>query len=447
MSSENNENYPKSPVKSEKSENFSSIDDKACWSPTFEFDAPRYTNFSSKKFSETRRLLNKIVLNQEDNTAEEEEEKDEGNNDDSTNSRINFISMDIVVENEDEDEFVSFNIEDYVDESSDEIDEWFNRFHPLHEPLLPQSPPGPLISPERSGFKPQSLRASPLKLDFSNDSPAKRKQQPDFSAANNSPIKSASSFTPTADLNTPSKGPNTRIGLRSKPARILKPANANGSSINSSPSSLIRSNFSDRISETRPKSPQNITNYSPKSSIHSSPTKSRLSNASSVALSISSLTKTFYNNNSTNTANPLNLRSYNSSPLTSPTKTISLNVPSSPLKMKTKFSEGIASPLRTAVGILQLDLSKESLNDDQNETDNDDVLISDKIPRKRPKTIEETVNNNISNNNNNNNNLIKKPVTRAKPRIDAELEDIKKLLSQHNSRIRPNNNTMNKRKS
>ena len=253
-------------------------DEKVCWSPTFEFDAPRYTNFSSKKFQEMRKLLNKLVLNQEEDSEEVED--------------VNIILSpqdDKIIDESEEDfqDLISFTLRE--DSDSSDIDEWFNRFHPLHEPLRPMTPPGPLISPEKLFiFKPttvqNSLKASPLKL--------------------NSP----SSTVSNCELNTPSKGPNTRIGLRSKPARVLKPnQNQTGSNFNSSPSSLVRSNFSGRLlsspTKTNVSSPiridqnQNRKNFSPvKQNNLMTPTRlSATSNASSITLSFSSLTKTFYN--------------------------------------------------------------------------------------------------------------------------------------------------------
>lgn len=403
--SEKNENCPPlSPLKTEENENF-------CWSPRFEFDAPRYTNFSSKKFKETRRLLNKLVLNREDC----EEGQDE-----LVSKRENISNF--IADESDFEDLISFTMGQ--DSDSSEIDEWFNRFHPLHEPLRPMTPPGPLISPEKLfTFKPQqSLKASPK------------------SGVN-------------CELNTPSKGPNTRIGLRSKPARVLK-SNSSTGSFDSSPSSLVRSNFSTNhnnnslSSPTRNHSPVRtnllsspIRNHSPiknlsspirnfssnfiqssplkqqnvqqnrQNSVISTPTRlSSTSNTSSITLSVSSLTKTFY---------------YDPMPsVSSPTIQSDLIKPSnSPLKMKTKFSEGVSSPLRKAVGILQLE-DEHPFNPNNNGNN-------------LKKRLTETLPNN--------------EVKRHRPvKIEAELEDIKKLLSQHNNRIRPHNshnNNNNKKKS
>ena len=85
--------------------------------------------------------------------------------------------------------------------------------------------------------------------------------------------------------------------------------------------------------------------------------------------------------------------------------------------MKTKLSEGTSSPLRKAVGILQLEeepsLSSTNINLRKRLTDETTTKVE---PKKHRKAV----------------------------KIDADLEDIKKLLSQHNNRIRPHNN---KRKS
>lgn len=372
-----------------------------CWSPRFEFDAPRYTNFSSKKYRETRRLLNKLVLNQDPEGTETEDDKESIVDNDSNNMDTTMTT--------DNDLFM-WEVED-----SSEIDEWFDRFHPLHEPLRPSTPPGPLISPEKralgilnsptSIFRPQSLKASPLKLDFSSDLPSK-----------------ASPMINTA-LNTPSKGPNTRIGLRSKPARVLKP---NGSSFNSSPVTTTTSASSPKkefttvtgINSSPSRTPVRLS--SARDSVtrlsNARESNTRLSNASSsITLSVSSLTKTFYNND-------LLLSSPNKSPTRSPIKS---QIPNSPLRMKTKFSEGTASPLRTAVGILQLDEPQEPVN----------------FKKRLPAQPENTPNSVQP----------LKPVKKQK--IEVELEDIKKLLSQHNNRIRPHNhhhtqdnNSNNKRK-
>lgn len=343
-----------------------------CWSPRFEFDAPRYTNFSSKKYRDTRRLLNKLVLNQESETETTDNTSDIAIVKTEDNSELP----------QEDDELFMWDFED-----SSDIDEWFDRFHPLHEPLRPSTPPGPLISPEKrfysptlsNVFRPQSLKASPLKLDFSSDIPSKA-----------SPLVNNS-------INTPSKGPNTRIGLRSKPARVLKP---NGS-FNSSPTTT-KSDFS-----------------STAININSSPirTPARASMASSpITLSVSSLTKTFYSNDVLSLASPGSK---------SPTKSIYTNgavslIPSSsPLRMKTKFSEGTASPLRTAVGILQLEEPPQQSEFKKRLTSTTTTAVVEI----KQKTVK-------------------------KPKIEAELEDIKKLLSQHNNRIRPHtaSQSNNKRK-
>ena len=398
--SENQENQsrPLSPLKIEEN-------DKICWSPRFEFDAPRYTNFSSIKYRETRRLLNKLVLNQEDPEEEEPPEKLR------KCQEIPTFSSD-ESDSEAFEDLISFTLRE--DSDSSDIDEWFTRFHPLHEPLRPITPPGPLISPEKLFiFKPQqSVKASPLKLSSSGGASPKI------------------SNTMNCELNTPSKGPNTRIGLRSKPARVLKSNNSN-TSFDSSPSSLMRSNFSSNnnplSSPTRTSTANLLNNNLAVSPIRtnqnflmSSPLKpmpistpSRLStasNASSITLSVSSLTKTFYNE-------PMPPRCTSSPTIQSENNLSKLFPPNSPLKTKTKFSEGASSPLRKAVGILQLEeepsLSSTSINLRKRLTDETTTKVE---PKKHRKAV----------------------------KIDADLEDIKKLLSQHNNRIRPHNN---KRKS
>lgn len=391
-------------------------EEKICWSPRFEFDAPRYTNFTSKKYRETAKLLNKLVLNKDD-----EDCKYSGSGSDSESE----------LELDTKETFYELDMNMVGSSDSDDIDEWFNRFHPLHEPLRPMTPPGPLISPERSFFKlgSQSLRASPLKLDFSADKPMQI-------------------HSPRGrELNTPSKGPNTRIGLRSKPARVLKGGNnnsidsvdnlsnncvaggnGNNSSIHSSPSSLKRTNFAPNNTNRSPvrlnynspvrlqqqqqqnNSPTRLQpqNYSPTRSnnspiVRSSPIKSLMtptrlsisSTTSSITLSVSSLTKTFYKTDTETNTDTNNVNSLTQQQL------LEQSTLSSPLKMKTKFSEGTSSPLRKAVGILQLEDASNN-------------------PRKR-------VNETLQDSN--------KKLRRS---VNAELEDIKKLLNQHNNRIRPN---------
>jgi hypothetical protein len=391
--------------------------------PQIEFDAPRYTNFSSAKFVETRKLLNKIVLDKDD---------DEGNEDEAVSSSP---------KNEDEDEEFEKEFKKFFDDySSDaDMDEWFSRFHPLHEPLRPMTPPGPLISPEKTavfnnnGYNPErfitnsnkfsSLKASPLKLLPANSS-----------STASSPFKSKSPFKspkpPNNFLNTPSKGPNTRIGLRAKPARILKPSidgGGSGGSLNSSPTKTFTSsnNFNDSNNFTFNSNSNLIpTNHSPlrskmttMESNQSSPTPltpKRLSSASDssfASLKVSSLTKSsFLVNNNSNIKN-------------STTNYHQDNINSSPLKMK--FSGGTASPLSKAVGILQLQ--------------NDDTILQSPPPqqqhllRKKRSSPSESSENSLN-----------KKFLDKRPRAQqSELEDIKKLLSQHNSRLRPNHNNNN----
>jgi hypothetical protein len=430
--SDNQENRQLSPLKTEEEGN------KICWSPRFEFDAPRYTNFSSIKFRETRRLLNKLVLNQED--PEESEE--------TKNEEIPAVLND-ESDSEAFEDLISFTLRE--DSDSSDIDEWFHRFHPLHEPLRPMTPPGPLISPEKLffTFKPQqSLKASPFNF-------------------NSSGVASPKTFnTVNCELNTPSKGPNTRIGLRSKPARVLKTSNINNS-FDSSPSSLVRSNFSTNFSTSTNNHPlssptggsslrdsgailtaspirsnMGSTNInllsSPKRThtnlaaspvrtnlnfIMSSPLKqqhhnmtpshrlSSTSDASSITLSVSSLTKTFYNETIPRLSSLTNRTEQNDSNVTQA---------NSPLKAKLKFSEGTSSPLRKAVGILQLEEEAPMV---LKGTNNLKKRFTDKT-------------------------AIKTDPKKHRPTVNEELEDIKKLLSQHNNRIRPHskNNNNNKKK-
>ena len=419
------ENIPLSPsklkeVEDEKGKGEETI--SICWSPRFEFDAPKYTNFCSKKYRETGKLLNRLILSQEDAGDDDKKKKLAGEKEE---TKVQLFSKDdIFIKYDDDDKYSSPS-----DSDSIEIDEWFNRSHPLHEPLRPMTPPGPLISPERTTNKNnfKSLWTSPLKLDFSKD--------PSASMRN----------SPRCELNTPSKGPNTRIGLRSKPARVLKSSQSSsigsggigivigsdsigGTSISSSPSSLIKTNFSNNLNNNSPnvRSPIRNLNYtSPikqsQSLLMTTPTKSSVASpTSSLTLSVSSLTKHFYDND------------HHQSVLNSPIKI------DSPLKMKSISKSTIArsfpeaSPLRKDVGIDILQIEEEKQTN----------------PKKRSNPVESKI----------------APVVLSKPtspatsstenskkqrpfpsRIDAELADIKKLLSQHNSRLRPNHQN-NKRK-
>lgn len=381
--------------------------DSSCWSPRFEFDAPRYTNFNSKKYQETRRRLNKLILGETEGDCETE----------------NNVEIDSKApENLDDDIFISKSPQYSASDSSSEIDEWFSRFHPLHEPLRPMTPPGPLISPERRrlGVGLSCLIASPLKLETD-------------SSFTQSPTQSK---TAGPFVNTPSKGPNTRIGLRSKPARVLKSGAGVSSSsnspsksfINSSPSSLIRStNFfqdtSTAVSPARSSVPFRDSALSPLRSMRGSefsPIRSPIRAFSPVCSPIRAFppaSRTPQHSpslSSTDSAISLNVSSLTKNGLVSPIK-----LPSSPLKMKSKFSEGTASPLRNSI-----------------------LFQPEMITRKRPPNPTETLSTNLT---------AGSTKIRKHPKIDAELEDIKKLLSQHNNRIRPNqhnnNNNNNKRKS
>ena len=430
------------------------VSDQICWSPRYEFDAPRYTNFGSNKYRETRRILNKLILGETEANPEEQKSVEDKMEVD--------VEMNHMLDSDDE--LSELSLTRSPSSSSDSgIDEWFDRFHPLHEPLRPMTPPGPQISPERRGNLRSfiGLNASPLKLDTDGLS---------------------SSFTqsPNASVNTPSKGPNTRIGLRSKPARVLKSSNGPASSsasptksfMNSSPSSLMRgANFFHELeNRSSAKSPIRSSAMSPVRKSLTSVRNSTISGA--VSNTTSPVRNSFIRNaaispirasNMSPTQSPVksrinamspvrntaNISPVRNQPQTSPSlllsstsSVISLsglardilispvkNAPTSPLKMKSKYSEGTASPLRNSIGVLQL----------QAETIVTKKRPADPVPDV-PNVPKESVSHvpNVSNAAGANTASAK---IRKHPKIDAELEDIKKLLSQHNSRIRPNKKT------
>lgn len=244
--------------------------------PQFEFDAPRYKNFSLKKWNETRRMLNRIVLKIEDPSSEEiseesTEEFDEAKQDGMTEEfslLMNFDDPESVF-------FASHSAKANEDGETDyeELDAWFGRFHPLHEPLRPQTPPGPLLSPERvnhrfhrtfqSTFKTNSPQNSPINsgtftpvLKSPMSSPSKSVTLSPAKAILSSPNKTLISspnrlnLSPKRLFSSPGRSqpasptkfssplrssassstcPISRIGLRSKPARVLKsePVSAN----------------------------------------------------------------------------------------------------------------------------------------------------------------------------------------------------------------------------
>ncbi len=248
--------------------------------PQFEFDAPRYKNFCLKKWRPTRKLLNKIVLKIEE--SEEEEEEDEEV--ESTSQESAFTDgvteeFSFLMNFEDAEHILSKSSVDEGETDYEELDAWFNRFHPLHEPLRPMTPPGPLLSPERSStqhrplrsfaFQPRSstgpsfasptrssitgpsittplrpVASSPLKQPLSSPKYSPKHSplsSPIKSRLLSSPVRNFSPLTRISFLNSsPTRSPLTaapfavapvKIGLKAKAARVLKPESQDSSPI------------------------------------------------------------------------------------------------------------------------------------------------------------------------------------------------------------------------
>lgn len=92
----------------------------------FDFDAPRFTDFARPRYRGTKRLLDQLVLKQRPEGDPETWPSGAGDASSDTSS-----------------------------------DGWFDRVHQSHEPSSPMSPPGALISPERPS-RPASSRPSTL---------------------------------------------------------------------------------------------------------------------------------------------------------------------------------------------------------------------------------------------------------------------------------------------
>lgn len=133
----------------------------------FDFDAPRFTDFARPRYRGTKRLLDQLVLKQR---PEGDPETWPGG---------------------------------AADASSDtSSDGWFDREHQSHEPSSPMSPPGALISPERPS-RPASSRPSTLQ----------RAHQTPSRLMDACPT---SYISPNISLRKP-----LPTGLRAKPLRII----------------------------------------------------------------------------------------------------------------------------------------------------------------------------------------------------------------------------------
>lgn len=460
-------------------------------SPRFEFDAPRYTNFSSKKYRETRRLLNKIVLHKEESSGSSSNSETEAEEDDSEHNcggnsssgdELELFQLGMTEE---------FNLLMRIETSTGEFNDfddcdtdWFTRFHPLHEPLRPMTPPGPLISPEKShrtsSFRPEALlesiekRGSSPSYNRSNlSSPIRSNQHNTNTNINSSPSfkqqqhssplqkqKQQQSFVALTSINTPSKGPTTRIGLRAKPVRILKGSEANYS-------------YKSPLKERHPFNQPNLLS-------------SEDSSSDSFKLSISSLTRddSFherYSRQSGPLNNGTNHNHYNpqSSPLKSPIKRpLFTNTNTSHININSNVTKStISSPLRNSVKILPLDLDswtnfpadsemksstalskKRSADDSDPDTASRMTAVTKKkcLPQ-LAKPILPTTTQTQTTNSNFTASPTSKPVIKPTPLVrpsrkkpEVDLNDIKNLLKQHNSRLKPNhfsnsNNNKNKK--
>lgn len=241
-----------------------------CWSPRYEFDAPHFLNFSRPKYQESGRLLNRLVLHIEDAPDEPAAEDHPAAEEPVPEAEDDFGSDDL-----DEEHFFRRILKSQTagDSSDLEGDAWFQRFHPLHEPMRPQTPPGPLITPERAAAAGDAAQAAAslgcctlrTRL-FANyqtnpaSSPARlsspRKAHLPFSSPHSSPqklLRSPTAFTMArgqhaADsdgsqgrssyLSSPASPtrPAVPLGLKAKPARVLK---AERSAPSSSPLSTV----------------------------------------------------------------------------------------------------------------------------------------------------------------------------------------------------------------
>ena len=272
---------PKAETKTAENSSVSEVIEPCPILPQYEFDAPRYKNFCLKKWRPIRRLLNKIVLKIEEPENEEEETETEAETEDSNDGVTEEFSF--LMNFEDAEQLFNKTVDD-GETDYEELDAWFNRFHPLHEPLRPQTPPGPLLSPERTNLHrplrgtwatpPRHAPSSPLKQSPSLSSSTKASptktnplSSPIKSHKNSllaspiktkllsSPVRTFSPLTRISSLtSSPTRSPLTaapvapvKIGLRAKAARVLKPED--GESKETGNDSLVKKTESESKAE------------------------------------------------------------------------------------------------------------------------------------------------------------------------------------------------------
>ncbi|PJF17871.1 hypothetical protein PSACC_02303 [Paramicrosporidium saccamoebae] len=161
----------------------------------FEFDAPQFEDFCHPRYAGQRRLLEEAVLPAEQRTE---------------------WMVDEIEEEEEETRA--------METSGDSGDEWFQRPHLEHEPTSPFSPVGALISPERD--TPRSTTATTPR-----STPRPISKSTPRSVQQDSLMSPRSFRSPT-----PVRG----LGLRSKPQRVI-PGNSGGSSLASAASPQLSS--------------------------------------------------------------------------------------------------------------------------------------------------------------------------------------------------------------
>lgn len=196
----------------------------------FDFDAPQFEDFTKPRYQRRKRILDEMVLPAEKRKSQsgiEWQVEDISRRESSNGQRpVNEI------ENEQEE------AEDSGSGSSN--DEWFQTRHSEHEPSSPQSPAGPLITPESNGKR--SIGAS-LNSEMSPNTSRPIRSSPLTRTGGSTPraLSMASPLTASHGRNFPSSTTTTKyispLGLRSKPMRILSAGGASAERKGSSPSS------------------------------------------------------------------------------------------------------------------------------------------------------------------------------------------------------------------
>lgn len=368
--------------------------------PQFEFDAPRYKNFCHKKWRSTRRLLNKIVLKIDESSTSEDEDEDVDEKRADANALKDGVTEEfsLLMNFEDAEQLFSKSLDEEEGETDyEELDAWFNRFHPLHEPLRPMTPPGPLLSPERTAIQHLPLRnfpttSSPQKPpSFSSPrSPAKQQQQQQFQMAPRptSPLKQVTSNQ------SPLRPATLQSPQRKQPLQspIKQQQHFSSNSPISGNNSPIRRMQSPLLSSP-------IRTFSP---------LARLSSLQSSPILRSPQKKSF------------------STPATVGTSVCSSGAaPKSPLKIGLRAK---------AARVLK---PESPLNDSISNPPTQEPAVA-AAKRKLHERNEETPAAHAASDNDDS--RAKRSKRKKAAAVEVDLDDIKKLLSQHNSRLRPHSN-------